>query len=269
MGSASVSQGNAGWTVSADITWDEGPEVTVEITYNSMGSGWRIRGKNPDTTVYLEGSGSTWSGTFDAEDGTTYYFQAVDKSSGDFTAGDAFTVDFGGDDSGGDDSGDSGDDSGGGGTTVVPNILHIIQGEGTKITVERTWSDYGDYTNSTIGQVFLNDGDTIYYPADRFVITAEALPGYEIDYYDFIDDSSLSTIQLPFYLENLGMSGSGRYKQISSADVTVGATATITSTVHIHDGTNFNPYLCCIYNGSTWDTYTPYIHDGTDWYRYS
>lgn len=227
MGSASVSQGNAGWGVSATITWDEGPEVNVEITYNT-GSAWRIRGRSSDndSTVYCEGSASTWSGTFDAKDGKSYAFQAVDPSNNNnWTNGDFFTVDFGGDDSGGDDGGDDNDDSGGdsGGSSSTPYTLTIEEGEGTVITVERTWSDHGPYTSSQYGQVFLSSGDSVYYDADRFDITAEALEGYELDSYYFNGQ------ELGFALSNFTTSSSGKFKLAAAANASVSSTATLKS----------------------------------------
>lgn len=58
MGIVNVSEGINSRGVAATITWDTGPTVTVKITGNAgygAQAGWRIRGKNPDTTIYCSG----------------------------------------------------------------------------------------------------------------------------------------------------------------------------------------------------------------------
>lgn len=93
MGIAYVSQTASNRGVDATITWSTGPTVTVTITGNA-GYGarayWRVRGKNPDTTRYINDTDAD-SGTFEAVDGTTYMFQAV---WGDASNGAEFTVVF-------------------------------------------------------------------------------------------------------------------------------------------------------------------------------
>lgn len=232
MGSVNLSQVTYGYTyVYVTASWDESPTVTIEVTgidnKDNYGVTWRIRGRGSDTTVYLtDTSGQTGiTRTFNAPDGVRdFAFQVYDREAGSdgngsYTNGDFFTVEFSDDDSSSD--GDD-DDSGSGGSSSSSsgiNYIHINQGEGTKVTVERTWSDYGPYTNSTYGQVFLYDGDPIYYPADRFVITAEALSGYEIDNYTF------NGAAVPFELSNFTTSSSGRYKLLYNRDGTITTTA--------------------------------------------
>ena len=114
MGSVSVSQSVSSRGVDATISWGTGPEVTVEIT-GSAGCGeraqWRIRGKNPDTTIYI-GPTDSDTGTFDAEDGTSYAFQAVWGSVSD---GQVFTVNF-----------------------DKPRTLTIVEGTGASVTCSRS-----------------------------------------------------------------------------------------------------------------------------------
>ncbi len=162
-------------------------------------------------------------------------------------------------------------DSGGeSGDSTSSHTMYINPGKGTKITVLRTWSDNaedrGDYlakdaTESTTA--------IIYYPNDRFEITAEALPGYEIDYYS--DDD-------PFYTENLtkfySEDNTYKYHLSSSGDVSITSTATAIATVHIYnkDNSDWDKYAPYIYNkDSGWERYTSYVYNSsnTTWDRYS
>lgn len=231
MGSASPSvyASGSGKYVYATVTWDEGPEVKVNV--NSNGS-WRLVKRGDSSKVYLSCSyaNSSYSDTFDATDGGEYIFQvyctAEEQYYNDSFGTSGFTVDFGGDDSG--DSGDDGDDSGGsgsdsGGSSSTPYTLTIEEGEGTVITVERTWSDHGPYTSEKYGQIFLSSGDSVYYDADRFDITAEALEGYELDSYYFNGQ------ELGFALSNFTTSSSGKFKLAAAANASVSSTATLKS----------------------------------------
>lgn len=143
MGSVNVSEAINSRGVSATISWDSSFTVTVEITGNAgygAQAGWRIRGKNPDTRVYCEGDQYTTEGSFEAEEGKTYYFQAV---WGSVSNGEAFTVEA--DDE--DDGGDSGGSSGGGGTTTYD--LGIKQVEGVTVKVYKSVSGkFKDMTSS-------------------------------------------------------------------------------------------------------------------------
>lgn len=144
-------------------------------------------------------------------------------------------------------SGGSGGDSGGSGY-VGANTMFINPGEGTKITVYRTWSDEeanrGQYLAKEVTEPIMV---TIYYPNDRFHILAEALPGYKIDYYYDSDGDSF-----PYYTDNLSKfwtndyDGAWRYQPIYDLSVSIDATATRYSCVRIDDGTNFNSYYCYI-----------------------
>lgn len=170
-------------------------------------------------------------------------------------------------------SGGSGGDSGGSGY-VGANTMFINPGEGTKITVYRTWSDEeanrGQYLAKEVTEPIMV---TIYYPNDRFHILAEALPGYKIDYYYDSDGDSF-----PYYTDNLSKfwtndyDGAWRYQPIYDLSVSIDATATRYSCVRIDDGTddtNFGEYLCYIdtdYGSYTqFDLYIPYIDNGTSW----
>ena len=141
MGSVNVSQAINSRGVSATISWDSSFWATVTITGNAgygAQAGWKIRGKNPDTTTYCSGDQNDQSGSFQAEEGKTYYFQAV---WGSVSNGTPFTVEA--DD---DDDGDSGGSSGGGTTTYY---LKIKQVEGVTVKVYKSLSGrYSDVTNS-------------------------------------------------------------------------------------------------------------------------
>lgn len=237
--------------VTAWLTLD-GSTVTVSVS--SMSYSWRINGTNSGGdhgTYYIEENRNA-EDSFEAEDGHKYAFQVA--SGGRWSDGAIFTVTF--DDSGGDDSG--GDDSGGGDSGDIANTLHIEDNGVTIITVTRTWSDAGSTG-------VLSDGDTVYYPNDRFTITAEPKDGYEIDYYDNEE---------PFYTENLTRyeSSSGyKYQPTSNGDIYVTATATPIATARIYDASSgwirYAPY---IYDSSSgWIRYTPYVYSGTGWDRYS
>jgi hypothetical protein len=161
-----LSQGNSGWTVNATVSYDTGPTVTVEITYNSIGWGWRIRGTNPDTSVYLTGSSGTWYGTFDATNGKSYAFQVYDQAAGSFSNGHIFTVDFESD------SGSSG--SGSGGSSESYYHFYIDEGEGTSVEVVRTW----DESAVTGSKEIIYNGTPIVWK-DWFDVTVRALNGYK------------------------------------------------------------------------------------------
>lgn len=142
MGSINVSEAVNSRGVSATISWNSSFKVTVTVTGNAgygAQAGWRIRGKNPDTTIYCQGDQNTTTGSFQATEGKTYYFQAV---WGSVSNGEAFTVEA--DDE--DDGGDSGGSSGGGTTTYD---LGIKQVEGVTVKVYKSVSgSYRDMTNS-------------------------------------------------------------------------------------------------------------------------
>lgn len=189
MGSVNVSQvvdyeGYSQEYAYATITWDESLKVTVNVTSSNILT-WRIRGRGSDTREYCVGTGGARTGTFNAENGKDYVFQIYSQTYSKYSDGDFFTVESGssGGNSGGSDSGDSG----GGNTSTSAHYLYIDQGEGTIIKVERTWSDYGNYTGSNGNwdeKVFLSHQDYVYYPSDRFQITIEPSAGYEIDDYE-------------------------------------------------------------------------------------
>ena len=260
MGSAnpSVYSSGSGHSLSATVTWYSGPEVTVNV---SSTTSWKMvpRGSSGHPGI-LSGTYATdsYSNTFNADDGGEYIFQIYDSVEGTYynnnfdTSG--FTVNFG-DDSGGSGSG------GGEDTSASSHTLHINQGEGTIIKVERTWSDYG-------ATGYLSDGDTIYYPADRFQITAEPSEGYEIDYYDSDDGEHLS-----FMMVNLTKPYDGEpYQLLYAADATITTTATTVATVHIYnkDNSGWNRYAPYIYNkDSGWNRYAPFVYNGSSWNRYS
>lgn len=143
MGSVSLSQSVNSRGVTATISWNSSFKVTVTVTGNAgygAQAGWRIRGKNPDTTIYCQGDQNTTTGSFQATEGKSYYFQAV---WGSVSNGAAFTVEA--DDE--DDGGDSGGSSGGGDTTTYD--LGIKQVEGVTVKVYKSVSGkFKDMTSS-------------------------------------------------------------------------------------------------------------------------
>ena len=130
---SSVSQNG----VTATLTLS-GSTVTVNVSSTSLF--WRVRGRNPDTTHYITENRNS-SGSFTcSEDGKEFAFQ-VCSSSGSWSSGDFFTVNF-------------------------DYTLTISQGTGTSITVKR---------NGTT----LSNGATIK-PGDSLSITISASTGYNI-----------------------------------------------------------------------------------------
>lgn len=272
MGTAnpSVYASGSGASLYATVTWSTGPEVTVNV---SSTASWKMvpRGSSGHSGILRSDYATdSYYNTFTATDGGQYIFQVYDAVEGTYYNQDfgtsGFTVNFG------DDSGGGG--SGGGGDSSSAHIMHINPGKGTKITVYRSWSD----NESSRGQYLAKDTvepvtATIYYPADRFEITAEALPGYEIDYYDdgLTDDGDT------FYTENLEKFYSSedkkyRYAPMYEEDVYVNATAKAISITHIYNGSarTWDEYGIFIYNkGSGWERYAPYIYNGSTWNRYS
>lgn len=200
--------GSTVYTASSD-------NLTCGVMLDSMGS-W-------------ESSGISCSGSFDGSSVTVQFapnnfskFFGVCSSNEMYNFKVSSTAETIGEeeDSGSDSGDDSGDDDYSGGSSSV--ILHINQGEGTILTVERTWSDFGDYTSDG-NQVFMSDGDIVYYPADRFVINAYAEDGYEIDYYDF------NGTEVPFELIGFTTSSNGtKYKLNTVVNAYVTSTATPT-----------------------------------------
>lgn len=236
-------------------------DSTVTVSVSSMSYSWRINGTNSggDHGTYYIRENRNAEDSFEAEDGHKYAFQ-VCSSSGNWSNGAVFTVTF-------DDSGGGGGD--GGGSGEWENTLYIEDNGVTTITVERTWSDVGNYSykNGSTGKVYLSDNSYIYYPSDRFVITASPKDGYEIDYYDNGE---------PFYTENLTRfysesDGVYRYKLTYSGDSYVTATATPIATARIYDSSyGWDRYTPYIYDASSgWERYVPYVYNGTGWDRYS
>lgn len=260
MGSAnpSVYASGSGASLYATVTWGAGPEVTVNV---SSTASWKMvpRGSSGHSGILSSAYATdSYSNTFIATDGDQYVFQVYDAVEGTYYNQDfatsGFTVDFS-DDSGGGESG------GGEDTSASAHTLHINQGEGTIIKVQRTWSDFG-------ATGYLSDGDTVYYPADRFQITAEPLEGYEIDYYDSDDGE-----HLPFMMDNLTKPYDGEpYQLLYAADATISATATPIATVHIYnqDDSSWGKYALYVYsNDSGWNRYAPFVYNGSSWNRYS
>lgn len=118
--------------------------------------------------------------------------------------------------------GDSGGDS-----STTSYTLTINQGDGTELTVIRTWDEIKQASTNEV--VSPTDGLTVtnvqIVPKDHFTIESNAKEGYKLDYYDF------NGTQLGFKLENLTRSWDEewqvyRYKTITDANASITSTAT-------------------------------------------
>ena len=134
-------------------------------------------------------------------------------------------------------------------TTDDEYTLHINQGNGTEVSVERIDSSQEDvdysYKNGDY-RVFLSDGDAIWYE-DVFSITASALPGYKIDQYYDIEDQLIPFSASP-ELTNMYIFGDESpygYKLNSRSDLYITTTATVDETVRYF-------YKAYIDNGTSW-----------------
>lgn len=210
-----LSQAINGRGVTAEIYYDEGPEVEVKIIGNAgygAQSHWRITGTKSAgdyDTHYIEQTDAT-SGSFEAENGHKYALQAVWGNPG-ISNGAFFTVNFD------DDSG--GDSGGGGGVGNTYNTLYVNQGEGTELHVRRNWP-----TSRTCWED-LYTGEQIYWDGeDTFYFESNALEGYNLDYYSF------NGKQLGYMLDNFyyyQSDGTYDYYQLqSNRNASVTSTAT-------------------------------------------
>lgn len=171
-------------------------------------------------TVTVSFKGSTYSKFYAAASSDTLQFYITPESQTVIVNESGSGSGSGSDD---DDNGSSSGGDSGSSSTSGEGTLYISQGEGTTITVERTWSDFGDYTRSETGQVFLKTGDKVYYPADRFVITVTAKEDYQLDYYDFEGEL------IPCDLTNFTFSSNNtKYKLKASGNAIIATTATWT-----------------------------------------
>ena len=188
MGSASVtsqySDGYSSFTAYATITWDSTPTVTVSNVYGDNSAfSWRIRGQNPNTTVYLVSTSgsSSFTGSF----GTSYVFQTCGANGMWNNTGDSvFTV-------------SDGSSSGGGGGSIgnKDSYLYITQDEGTELTVEL----YTTYDFQKVQSGFLISAGASY----KFRISCTALPGYELDKYEHLDGTGNPIETIGFTYTNL------------------------------------------------------------------
>lgn len=249
--------------VTAEVTYTSGPEVTVTIKswsgYSSIPY-WRIKGvkSEGDGNTYLEQNNKS-SNSFDSVDlgygdgyndgGKNYIFQVCKNSNWNNDGGDAskFHVDFS----------LAGE---GGGESSSPVTLHIVQGIGTELIVNRIQS-----TNGSIGVLEVNTSHQVWYDSDVFEITAKALNGYELNYY------SSGGVEVGFLLNNFYQISGNEYSLIMDADASIVATATLIASAHIFnkDTSSWNRYAPYIYNGSNWNRYRPYIYDGSSWNAYN
>ena len=76
MGRESISQvvdyeGYSSEYAYGEAVWDEDGNVTITLTSINVAT-WRIRGANPDTNEYLVVTGGGRSGTFKADNGTSW-----------------------------------------------------------------------------------------------------------------------------------------------------------------------------------------------------
>lgn len=231
--SASVSASSSGKYVNATITWDSGPEVTVNVSSNGS---WRLvkRGNSSDVKLSHSYATDSYSDTFDASDGGEYIFQVycpVEESyyNNSFSTS-GFTVNFGESDDD-DEGGSSGGSSGGG--SSGPYYIHISKGTGVQyVEVLINWSQFiPDSWNKF-------DGDPIW-KDDTYHFNAAAQPGYTIDYY------TVGGQQIPCQLTNFTfynvINGKYIYSVASNADAYVYATATPNAyTLSIAEGVGSN-----------------------------
>lgn len=257
MGSVNVSQAAGGRGVSATISWTTGPEVTVKITGNA-GYGarayWRIRGQGSDTTRYINDTDAD-SGTFNAENGKSYAFQAVWGSA---SSGDIFTVNF-------DSGGSSGSDTGGDTTESVYLWLQIA--DGVEVVIDRVHTnagnkDKGSYTGILTPDVQDEDEDGVWngyeiWYQDEFKITATALEGYTLN--------NLDIFCLTYYDSYYGEEDVWVYEEDDLDEPSIYVSAKLSGIVYIDNGTTQEAYQTYIDNGTSWDQHIPYIDNGSDW----
>lgn len=259
MGSVNVSQAVGGRGVSATISWTTGPEVTVKITGNA-GYGarayWRIRGQGSDETRYINDTDAD-SGTFNAEDGKSYAFQAVWGSVSD---GDIFTVNF--------------DSSGsGGGSVVTPPeeeyfYLWVKAEDNVTVSVERTgiyldeYLNQGNYIGELVDWFEETDEQGRWYGHrvwryDYLIINIEAADGYTIEHSEINglewDESAEQWCFNPDLLDD------------PVSDAWIWATAKAMGLIYIDNGTTLEPYQVYIDNGTGWEQHIPHIDNGSSW----
>ena len=185
----------------ANVSWDNGPTVTVNVTYNESNS-WRIKPQGTGTTPVLTVANGSTSGSFTAVDGQTYVFQSIIAGNwANSTDGSGnFTVDFGGSSSGGSSGGTTGGGTTGGGTTgggttgggdatvIGERYLCVKKAEGVNVSI------YGEAPTSipgVFGQYDLVDWHDVeidgvvwrtleILESDCFSVSVDAAEGYEL-----------------------------------------------------------------------------------------
>lgn len=279
LGEVNVSEAVNGRGVSGIITWDSGSEVCVEITGNA-GYGaqayWRITGTNSAGdygTHYISTTSDSYR-TFEAENGHKYAFQAVWGDEGGVSDGDIFTVNFSSD--------SGGDDSGGDIETSPPDAftLNVTQGEGTTVTIVRTWSVWSENVckyDETTGELMYgaNSGlmyengelyDSVIYYGDNFEIMVKAASGYDLDYYKLDANTvEFSSSNLTFADESGQVISDNVYTLSTDGNVSISTTATFVPAIQIEDGSSWDAYTAYIDNGSGWDVYVMHIDNGSGW----
>lgn len=297
MGSVSVSQAINYRGVSATISWDSGPEVTVEITGNA-GYGerayWRIRGKNPDTTQYYPPADygretDEEYATFNAVDGVTYMFQAV---WGGTSAGAAFTVNF-----------DSGGGGGGGGDFPdIPDVYAIrYDANGGTGAPSTHFKIEGEVTDLSWVEPIKDDE-----PGDPYIVTLDANGGessvkslnadrikyFIFGYWNTKPDGSGTTYHpggsyshdapltlYAIYLEDTVTKGVELPAAVRNGYEFLGwstdqnAISGITGTYYPNENTKFYAIwkangLLYIYDGDKFSAYQVFIYDGISWDLY-
>lgn len=197
----SVKASESGKYATATITWDEGPEVTVEVSSNGS---WRLspRGDSSHPVLSDPYASSSYRDTFIAKDGGEYVLQiycTVEETFfGNFSAN-GITIKFGDDEE--DDGGDDGDDDGGGGgSTSDRHYIYLNKGDGVKklevyVDYSHGW-DYGIYGKD---KYEFENGERIF-KGDVCSFHVEVEEGYDI-YYHTLDGH-----QVPCQLSNFKFS---------------------------------------------------------------
>ena len=223
-----------GYYVYANITWDDNLLVTVNLT--DVNAGWcvKIRGTS---TIKCSGSMSDRTSTFYADyDGQEFVLQVYDGVEESFvnSGNPIFAVTNNGNSSGGDDSGSG--DSG----SVSTYYFYYTVGEGTFLTVARTWNE----GTGTSGEGEISSGTSIIYN-DYFDVTVGALEGYTDA------DVIFSNFEIEWAQPNNDGSVTYHGAMLLDNDITAESRAAPIHGIHIDDGTNFNQYYCYIDNGKS------------------
>ena len=243
---------------SAVVSWDEGPEVSVSVSYNESSS-WRIKPQGTSTSPVLTVTNGATSGSFNAVGGQTYVFQSIIAGSwaNSYDGSGSFTVDFGG--SGGNTGGDTGGNTGGSGGssgTITRDYYLWVKADvpGVDISVYRTQAgsdDSADYVGKLTDGIEWQNEDGLWL-------------GYSIWHNDYFEIHVTAQEGYVLYAEgihNLDSTGNSVYwfSSINNDDPWIWPTVTLVSSDEPDTG------LFVIGNGSKSARFRAYTFDGTEW----